>query len=60
MMAALRFIGLTKAELPSDLYFVVSTAGETGRHDSLAYVLDHGNVTRGLVHYRRAARDSTG
>ena len=44
MMAALRFIGLTKAELPSDLYFVVSTAGETGRHDSLAYVLDHGNV----------------
>jgi len=44
MMAALRFIGVTKAELPSDLYFVVSTAGETGRHDSLAYVLDHGNV----------------
>jgi len=44
MMAALCFIGLTKAELPSDLYFVVSTAGETGRHDSLAYVLDHGNV----------------
>ena len=44
MMAALRFIGLTKAELPSDLYFVVSTAGETGRHNSLAYVLDHGNV----------------
>jgi acetylornithine deacetylase/succinyl-diaminopimelate desuccinylase-like protein len=44
MMAALRFIGMTKAELPSDLYFVVSTAGETGRHDSLAYVLDHGNV----------------
>lgn len=44
MMAALRFIGLTRAELPSDLYFVVSTAGETGRHDSLAYVLDHGNV----------------
>ena len=44
MMAALRFIGLNKAELPSDLYFVVSTAGETGRHNSLAYVLDHGNV----------------
>ena len=44
MMAALCFIGLTKAELPSDLYFVVSTAGETGRHDSLAYVLDHGSV----------------
>jgi acetylornithine deacetylase/succinyl-diaminopimelate desuccinylase-like protein len=44
MMAALRFVGLIKAELPSDLYFAVSTAGETGRHDSLAHVLDHGNV----------------
>ena len=44
MMAALRFLGLTKAELPSDLYFVVSTAGETGRHNSLAYVLDHDDV----------------
>lgn len=44
MMAAVRFIGASKVELPSDLYFVVSTAGETGKHDSLAYVLDHGNV----------------
>jgi len=44
MMAAIRFIGASKVELPSDLYFVVSTAGETGRHDSLAYVLDHGGV----------------
>ena len=44
MMAALRFIGVTKAELPSNLFFVVSTAGETGRHDSLAHVLDHDNV----------------
>ncbi|HEY3165806.1 MAG TPA: M20/M25/M40 family metallo-hydrolase [Candidatus Binatia bacterium] len=44
MMAAIKFIGASKVELPSDLYFVVSTAGETGRHDSLAYVLDHGNV----------------
>jgi acetylornithine deacetylase/succinyl-diaminopimelate desuccinylase-like protein len=44
MMAAMRFIGVHKVELPADLYFVVSTAGETGRHDSLAYVLDHGNV----------------
>jgi acetylornithine deacetylase/succinyl-diaminopimelate desuccinylase-like protein len=43
-MAAMRFIGSTKTELPSDLYFVVSTAGETGRHDSLAHVLDHDNV----------------
>jgi acetylornithine deacetylase/succinyl-diaminopimelate desuccinylase-like protein len=44
MMAALRFIGVTKAELPSDLFFIVSTAGETGRHDALAHVLDHDNV----------------
>jgi acetylornithine deacetylase/succinyl-diaminopimelate desuccinylase-like protein len=44
MMAAIRFIGANKIELPADLYFVVSTAGETGRHDSLAYVLDHGKV----------------
>ena len=44
MMAAVKFIGAAKLELPSDLYFVVSTAGETGRHDSLAYVLDHGRV----------------
>jgi acetylornithine deacetylase/succinyl-diaminopimelate desuccinylase-like protein len=44
MLAALRFIGRNRVELPSDLYFVVSTAGETGRHDSLAHVLDHDNV----------------
>jgi acetylornithine deacetylase/succinyl-diaminopimelate desuccinylase-like protein len=45
MMAAVKFIGANKLELPSDLYFIVSTAGETGKHDSLAYVLDHGNVS---------------
>jgi acetylornithine deacetylase len=45
ILAAVRFIGVTKVELPSDLYFIVSTAGETGRHDSLAYVLDHDNVS---------------
>src|SRR5499426_2075723 len=44
MIAAIRFVGAHKVELPADLYFVVSTAGETGRHDSLAHVLDHGNV----------------
>jgi acetylornithine deacetylase/succinyl-diaminopimelate desuccinylase-like protein len=44
MMAATRFVGVHKVELPADIYFVVSTAGETGRHDSLAYVLDHDNV----------------
>jgi acetylornithine deacetylase len=44
MMAAVKFIGSHKVELPSDLYFVVSTAGETGKHDSLAHVLDHANL----------------
>ena len=44
MIAAMRFVGANKVEVPADLYFVVSTAGETGRHDSLAYVLDHGKV----------------
>ncbi|HSK29614.1 MAG TPA: M20/M25/M40 family metallo-hydrolase [Candidatus Limnocylindria bacterium] len=44
MLTAIKCIGAGKVELPSDLYFVVSTAGETGRHDSLAYVLDHGGV----------------
>jgi acetylornithine deacetylase/succinyl-diaminopimelate desuccinylase-like protein len=44
MLAAVRFLGTNKIELPSDFYFVVSTAGETGKHDSLAFVLDHGNV----------------
>jgi acetylornithine deacetylase/succinyl-diaminopimelate desuccinylase-like protein len=44
MLAAARFLGKNRVELPSDLYFVVSTAGETGRHDSLAHVLDRDNV----------------
>src|SRR3989338_2879608 len=44
MMSALKALAESKAEPPGDLYFVVSAAGETGRHDSLAYVLDHGKV----------------
>ncbi len=44
MLAAMKFIGASKVALPSDLYFIVSTAGETGRHNSLAYVLDDGGV----------------
>src|SRR5712692_2043061 len=44
MTAAVKLLGECKAELPADLFFVVSTAGETGRHDSLAYVLGRGNV----------------
>src|SRR5262245_34977472 len=44
VMAAMRLIGAEKVELPGHVEFVLSTAGETGRHDSLAHVLDHGNV----------------
>jgi|SRR5581483_5612848 acetylornithine deacetylase len=44
MMAAVMFIGQNQVEIPADLSFVVSTAGETGRHDSLAHVLTHDNV----------------
>lgn len=44
MMAAVKFVGGCRAELPADLHFVTSTAGETGRHDSLAHVLEHGGI----------------
>jgi acetylornithine deacetylase/succinyl-diaminopimelate desuccinylase-like protein len=44
MLAAVKFVGAAKVELPGDLYLAVSTAGETGRHHSLAHVLDHGHV----------------
>ena len=44
MMAAVKFVARCRAELPADLHFVTSTAGETGKHDSLAYVLAHGGV----------------
>jgi acetylornithine deacetylase/succinyl-diaminopimelate desuccinylase-like protein len=45
MMAAVKLLGESRAELPADLFFVVSTAGETGRHDALAHILAHGNVS---------------
>src|SRR5947208_14950869 len=60
MMAAMKFIGASKVELPSDLYFVVSTAGETGRIDSLAYVLDHDIAEVHRCHYVVAAEDYLG
>src|SRR4026208_1132179 len=44
MLAAIKFIGASKGELPGVFFCVVSTAGEPGRHNSLAYVLDHGSV----------------
>lgn len=45
MMAAVKLLGESRAEIPADLFFVVSTAGETGRHDALAHILAHGNVS---------------
>jgi acetylornithine deacetylase/succinyl-diaminopimelate desuccinylase-like protein len=44
MLSAVKLIGECRIEPPGDLYFVASTAGETGRHDSLAHVLDFGKV----------------
>lgn len=44
MVSAIKLVAQCNAALPGDLYFVVSTAGETGRHDSLAHVLEHGKV----------------
>ena len=44
MMLALKLIAKRKLELPGDLTFVTSTAGESGKHDSLNYVLLDGKV----------------
>ena len=44
MMLALKLIAKRKLELPGDLTFVTSTAGESGKHDSLNYVLRDGKV----------------
>lgn len=44
MIAAVKLVAEGKTPLPGDLYFVTSTAGETGRHDSLTHVLERGKV----------------
>ena len=44
IISAMKLVAESKAELPGDLFFVTSTAGETGKHDSLAHVLEHGTV----------------
>ncbi len=44
MMAAMKLIAKADVDLPADLVFVASTAGESGRHDSLTYVLEHAKV----------------
>jgi acetylornithine deacetylase/succinyl-diaminopimelate desuccinylase-like protein len=44
MMAAVKFVAACRTDLPGDLHFVASTAGESGKHDSLSYVLEHGGI----------------
>lgn len=42
MMAAVKLLAANRVELPADLIFATSTAGETGKHDSLIHILEHG------------------
>ncbi len=44
MLSAVRLIARGGWELPGDLYFVTSTAGESGKHESLDYVLSSGAI----------------
>ncbi|MFQ5683411.1 MAG: M20 family metallopeptidase [Candidatus Binatia bacterium] len=44
MIAAIKLVAGCKVQLPGAVSFVTSTAGETGRHHSLAHVLEHGGL----------------
>ncbi len=44
MLMAMKLIARSRWELPGDLYFVTSTAGESGKHESLDHVLSGGAV----------------
>ena len=44
MLSAMKVAARHTGQLAGDVYFVTSTAGETGKHDSLAYVLEHDDV----------------
>jgi acetylornithine deacetylase/succinyl-diaminopimelate desuccinylase-like protein len=44
MLSAIKFLAKLPFQPAGDIYFVVSTAGETGKHDSLAHVLEHDGV----------------
>ena len=44
MVSALQLVAACRDQLPGPVYFVTSTAGETGKHDSLSYVLEHDGV----------------
>jgi acetylornithine deacetylase len=45
MLMAMKLMARSQWELPGDLYFVTSTAGESGKHESLDYVLSNGGIT---------------
>ena len=47
MLTAVKLIARSGWELPGDLYFVTSTAGESGKHESLDYVLSSGAIDAG-------------
>jgi len=44
MLMAMKLIARSGWELPGALYFVTSTAGESGKHESLDYVLSHDGI----------------
>ncbi|MFZ5943052.1 MAG: M20 family metallopeptidase [Bacillota bacterium] len=44
MLGALEIIAARKENLKGTLTFICSTAGETGRHDSLDYILNNGGI----------------
>ncbi|MGH7846764.1 MAG: M20 family metallopeptidase [Candidatus Binatia bacterium] len=44
MVSAMKLAATHRGDLAGDIYFVASTAGETGKHDSLAYILEHDDV----------------
>jgi len=45
MLMAIKIVARSQWELPGDLCFVTSTAGESGKHESLDYVLSNGGIT---------------
>lgn len=49
MLAALKIIAPQRDKLKGTLTFICSTAGETGRHDSLDYILKAGRIKADLA-----------
>lgn len=47
MLSAVKLMARSGWSLPGDLYFVTSTAGESGRHESLDSMLSNGGIDAG-------------